>query len=536
MIQKILFKNLFNSSSYEFNFEKSSEGKGSLLFLTGPNGCGKSTILKSIYTLLHNPALVDEIPPHELIQIDFDSGASVRCSPKRDPLDRPQIVFKGSKSKAFEPISLAKAREFIERNSVDPDLMPYPEQFEELQQWKSKSARDDEIAEDRKVARLREILYKLETGSSRGMTPSRLTLERLGKLLNTHIEKTGLDEFIWDGQRLSGEELRQKLRFVIETHSMNDDFSDFLSKVDVAYIPATRLHRKFLKETKSARDTGEDRIYAPVEIALENLSMKIKTALFGYQEYEGKLNNEIPQQILNLIQKQDPAENEFHVENEFVPTGSQIPVESMTIAQLLNMASTYPQASRESIAARLHKLCLIQEASDFPDISKNSLNEQFENLADQILNLIALTQVRGFMKLESIATRMEILLAVLDDLLINKNATFYNRGSNHLELGFYTNDQLRDVIEPDQLSSGEQHLIVLLERLIFDIKDGSIVLLDEPEISLHPAWQIALRELLEKLSMEKNLTIIIATHSPTLLPPFEDEVEHSKVIHLGEDL
>jgi len=39
------------------------------------------------------------------------------------------------------------------------------------------------------------------------------------------------------------------------------------------------------------------------------------------------------------------------------------------------------------------------------------------------------------------------------------------------------------------LSSGEQHLIVLIGQLIFSISEGSLVLIDEPEISFHPEWQ-----------------------------------------------
>ena len=535
MIQKIRFKNLFNSSSYEFSFEKSSEGQGSLLFLTGPNGCGKSTILKAIYTLLCNPALTDEIPPHDLIQIDLTSGASVKCAPERDLLDRSQISFRTSKSKKFKPISSAQARQLAERQLEKADHLSYIEHPTEHQQGSqnSKQARSVQFDEDRKMARLKEILHRLEDGFTRGITPNRIMLERLGKLLGGHVLKAGLDEFSWDGERLSGEELIHKLKFVIQTQSMNDDFSGLISKLNVAYIPATRLHRKFLKEPRSPRDDG-DKVYTPVEIALDNLSRSIFEASLEYYQYARELDSKVPQSILTLIEQQSSVENQSKINKGFDPRSRDMPDNSMDIPTLFKNAMSEPQEYRSSIASRFNKLSLIHESSDFPDISKNSLNEQLGKLADQILNLMASTQIQGFIKLEKIATRMELMLSVLNDLLVNKTATF--QVDTRPKLHIYNKDDPSSFVEPTQLSSGEQHLIVLLGRLIFDIEDGSIVLLDEPEIALHPAWQIALRELLEKLALEKNLTVIIATHSPTLLPPFDDELAHSQIIHLGEDL
>lgn len=44
-------------------------------------------------------------------------------------------------------------------------------------------------------------------------------------------------------------------------------------------------------------------------------------------------------------------------------------------------------------------------------------------------------------------------------------------------------------ISLDKLSSGEQHQLVLLFELLFEIKENSLILIDEPELSLHVAWQ-----------------------------------------------
>lgn len=69
----------------------------------------------------------------------------------------------------------------------------------------------------------------------------------------------------------------------------------------------------------------------------------------------------------------------------------------------------------------------------------------------------------------------------------------------------------------DLLSSGEQHLIILLGNLIFNTKFGTLILIDEPEISLHAAWQKKLLSLISEIANVNKFNILIATHSFTLI-------------------
>ena len=69
----------------------------------------------------------------------------------------------------------------------------------------------------------------------------------------------------------------------------------------------------------------------------------------------------------------------------------------------------------------------------------------------------------------------------------------------------------------DDLSSGEKTLISeLLFLYLSDIKD-QIILIDEPEISLHPTWQSKVLKLYESFANNNNCQIIIATHSPQII-------------------
>jgi len=62
-----------------------------------------------------------------------------------------------------------------------------------------------------------------------------------------------------------------------------------------------------------------------------------------------------------------------------------------------------------------------------------------------------------------------------------------------------------------------------LLSLASEIQDGSLVLIDEPEISLHPEWQVKyIGLLLETFEAYQGCHFIIATHSPLViseLPP-----------------
>lgn len=65
------------------------------------------------------------------------------------------------------------------------------------------------------------------------------------------------------------------------------------------------------------------------------------------------------------------------------------------------------------------------------------------------------------------------------------------------------------------LSSGEKQLFLRALSLKFLNVNNSIILIDEPEISLHPRWQRKIVNVYENIG--KNNQIIIATHSPHII-------------------
>ena len=83
--------------------------------------------------------------------------------------------------------------------------------------------------------------------------------------------------------------------------------------------------------------------------------------------------------------------------------------------------------------------------------------------------------------------------------------------------GFFFVTDNGDRLSPRNLSSGEQHELVMLYELLFKAEAGSLILIDEPEISLHVEWQSQfLQELLE-ITKLADLDILMATHSPDII-------------------
>jgi len=72
-------------------------------------------------------------------------------------------------------------------------------------------------------------------------------------------------------------------------------------------------------------------------------------------------------------------------------------------------------------------------------------------------------------------------------------------------------------IRPSELSSGEQQMAVLAYEILFRAEDATVVIIDEPEISLHVLWQDTLIEDLATMGGPSGLQFLMATHSPTIL-------------------
>lgn len=120
---------------------------------------------------------------------------------------------------------------------------------------------------------------------------------------------------------------------------------------------------------------------------------------------------------------------------------------------------------------------------------------------------------------------VEDKLAVFDDMAkridlltgITNQRFLYKKLRVTRESGYVIKSDTGEHLSPGDLSSGEQHELVLLYELIFKLKSNSIVLIDEPEISLHIGWQQHFLPDLKKIVALSGFDVLIATHSPEII-------------------
>ncbi len=113
--------------------------------------------------------------------------------------------------------------------------------------------------------------------------------------------------------------------------------------------------------------------------------------------------------------------------------------------------------------------------------------------------------------LQEIKRRIELLFSVIDRFFEISGKRIGITGDNKIIFRFSDND---NVIEPEQLSSGEKHLLIIFFRVFLMEDKPYLLLMDEPELSLHIEWQNKLIEAIKTLN--PNCQIILTTHSPSI--------------------
>lgn len=109
-------------------------------------------------------------------------------------------------------------------------------------------------------------------------------------------------------------------------------------------------------------------------------------------------------------------------------------------------------------------------------------------------------------------------LDYINDLLSKVNIVRSDRG-------FEVYNKSNQKIDEDNISSGESELIALsIEVLVFSRtnQENKVLLLDEPDVHLHPDLQHKFVEFVEKIANEFDFKVVLATHSTAIVGAFSD--------------
>lgn len=102
----------------------------------------------------------------------------------------------------------------------------------------------------------------------------------------------------------------------------------------------------------------------------------------------------------------------------------------------------------------------------------------------------------------------EAIAKVLAGNVIKKQGFFYQQNGKEFSI--------------DTLATGIKTYVVM--KMLLDngyLRPNSLLILDEPEVHLHPSWQLLFAELLVLLNKELGIKVLLATHSPYFLQAIE---------------
>jgi len=112
---------------------------------------------------------------------------------------------------------------------------------------------------------------------------------------------------------------------------------------------------------------------------------------------------------------------------------------------------------------------------------------------------------------KDVSEKSTMLTGLVNSIFVNKRMGISETGSMTVRMNNGTS------IPIDRLSAGEKHVLIMFYGMLFLPQKGSIVIVDEPEISLHVTWQQRLGDIFEELSEYMDQQMIIATHSPMVI-------------------
>jgi len=147
----------------------------------------------------------------------------------------------------------------------------------------------------------------------------------------------------------------------------------------------------------------------------------------------------------------------------------------------------------------------------------------FQNIVDQNMTQSIPSLIATKINKEIFRNRNKTIGEVIDSVCNNINDIFSIMNLDVKLIGLSEDNETKPIFKNSlgkefditELSSGEKQLFLRALSLKFLEVNNSVILIDEPEISLHPQWQRKIINLYE--SIGENNQLIIATHSPHVI-------------------
>ena len=297
-----------------------------------------------------------------------------------------------------------------------------------------------------------------------------------GDLANTWID-------IRDGEVLSTREVLSRYANSVPAAKNPDDdlswFSDFLENANVHFIEAQRLVRMDpdLRDSYGlvGRSRGPSMKTTVVEYS-RDFRKRLADTMAQYGRQSQALDQSFPQRLIEAV-------------------------DQLEVEELQDRMSKLDEKT-----ADYTKMGILDETPTHP-FPVSSLG-QLDNTQARVMTLYVQDTKKKLQALGDLATRTRLLLKNVNQKYRHKKIQLDR------EEGVVATSDSGLPLTLSSLSSGEQQELVLQYDLLFRVPSNTIVLIDEPELSLHVAWQKKfLPDLLEIVQLS-NFDALVATHSP----------------------
>lgn len=110
------------------------------------------------------------------------------------------------------------------------------------------------------------------------------------------------------------------------------------------------------------------------------------------------------------------------------------------------------------------------------------------------------------------AESIVVYLDIINSLFVNKTVSINEKGFPEAKM-----DRSGTIVQISKFSSGEKQIMIMFYLLLFKGTPGSLIIIDEPEVSLHVSWQHQIGKYAKDIARIRNLQLIISTHSPSVI-------------------
>ncbi|MEK4669008.1 AAA family ATPase [Niallia sp. FSL R7-0271] len=295
--------------------------------------------------------------------------------------------------------------------------------------------------------------------------------------------RVGPREFEYEGEVYYYKELIDLLNKKVVISNIPECVSTFSQELNILYISAERLFdnqlRKVVKHTQILKDIIKNH---------EN-----KYAILS-KDLDAKFPKKIITKSRTLIDE----------------------IDSVDIAnRLQNLSIKRNQLSSKGILTDDDTNVIPVDEIKSDDIFGNSYLNQF-------LYYYILDNEEKLDVFNNLLSKIDTYEKIINDYFTNKEIQINKKDGYSFKL---TKGLLKEEAVPlKNLSSGEQHILVLFFELIFNADKKRIILIDEPELSLHVSWQINLVDILIDITNLSDDFLVLATHSPSILRNHRDKV------------